>query len=159
MAGLDHLLPPPVPTFDGNVWRGGVDTHGRQGGKNTNNTNNPPSNNNASNTNINNTNNTNITSTTNTTNTTTTANPNHTAEAFPSLLFTSCFLERKRPRRFYQILLHVFFRCPLPFLFSSIHFLLTYLSCSPSQVSFTHVARESSNSDVWPFWIFATAIP
>ena len=27
-----------------------------------------------------------------------------------------------------------FFPCPLPFIFSSVPFLLTYLSCSPSQV-------------------------
>ena len=31
VAGLDHLLPPPVPSFDGNVWRGGRYTR-RAGG-------------------------------------------------------------------------------------------------------------------------------
>ena len=29
-----------------------------------------------------------------------------------------------------------FFPCPLPFVFSSVPFLLTYLSCSPSQVTY-----------------------
>ena len=49
-----------------------------------------------------------------------------------------------------------FFPCPLPFIFSSVPFLLTYLSCSPSQVcrsrplaSHWHHWRLEFGSDFW----------
>ena len=48
----------------------------------------------------------------------------------------SYFGQKKWPRRFYQNPFYVFFPCPFPFIFSSVPFLLTYLSYSYCQVYF-----------------------
>ena len=74
-----------------------------------------------------------------TTNTnTTTTNPNHIADAFSKAFARLRFIfwTKKWPRRFYQNPFYVFFPCPFPFIFSSVPFLHTYLSCSPYQVYF-----------------------
>ena len=85
----------------------------------------------------NNTNNTRNTTTTNNTNTITT-NPNHIAEAFSKafarLRFT--FWTKNGRVAFTRIHFMFFFPCPFPFIFSSVPFLHTYLSCSPCQVYF-----------------------
>ena len=69
-----------------------------------------------------------------------TTNPNHIAEAFQSLLPDSpSYFWKENGRVAFTRLHFMFFPCPLPFIFSSVPFLLTYLSCSPSQVLHVHL--------------------
>ena len=123
----------PTPTTTTTTRTNNYNNNGNNNNHNSNNSNKNYYNSNNINTNDNNDNDTNSTCTTNTTNTTnTTTNPNHTATAFPP--GSSDGREKMAASLLPASTSRFFSPCPLPFIFSSVPFLLTYLSCSPSQV-------------------------